>query len=222
KKGAYVGVPPRDRASASALESFWLCLSRAQPARLRHSQVFSGTRLRLRAHAHYHGKRLRGRRRIVSCYRHRREESAAHKGWRDRLREGFFRPLDLSDGERPARSRGIRPGVIQSLHFRTNVSRGELEHVAPPHEFWMIEPEMAFCDLNGNMDLAEEIVKYLIVDLRENCPEELGLFAKFVDKELLSRLDFVVERPFQRVPYTEAIELLKQSGQKFASRAYSG
>jgi asparaginyl-tRNA synthetase len=83
------------------------------------------------------------------------------------------------------------------------------------NEFWMIEPEMAFCDLNGNMDLAEEIVKYLIVDLRENCPEELGLFANFVDKELPSRLDFVVERPFQRVPYTEAIELLKQSGQKF-------
>jgi len=83
------------------------------------------------------------------------------------------------------------------------------------NEFWMIEPEMAFCDLNGNMDLAEEIVKYLIVDLRENCPEELGLFANFVDKELLSRLDFVVERPFQRVPYTQAIELLRQSGQKF-------
>ena len=64
------------------------------------------------------------------------------------------------------------------------------------NEFWMIEPEMAFCDLNGDMDLAEEIVKYLIVDLRENCPDELGLFAKFVDKDLLSRLDFVVERPF--------------------------
>src|SRR5438552_10743416 len=83
------------------------------------------------------------------------------------------------------------------------------------NEFWMIEPEMAFCDLNGNMDLAEKIVKYLIVDLLENCPEELGLFAKFVDKELLARLDFVVERAFQRVPYTEAIELLKKSGEKF-------
>jgi len=83
------------------------------------------------------------------------------------------------------------------------------------NEFWMIEPEMAFCDLNGNMDLAEEIVKYLVVDLRENCEEELGLFAKFVDKELLPRLDFVVERPFQRIPYTEAIELLKRSGEKF-------
>jgi asparaginyl-tRNA synthetase len=83
------------------------------------------------------------------------------------------------------------------------------------NEFWMIEPEMAFCDLNGDMDLAEEIVKYLIIDLRETCAEELGLFAKFVDKDLLSRLDFVVQRPFQRVPYTDAIELLKKSGEKF-------
>src|SRR6266853_92381 len=72
------------------------------------------------------------------------------------------------------------------------------------NELWMIEPEMAFTDLSGNMDLAEEIVKYLIQDTREKCPEELGLFAKFVDKELLNRLDFVVERTFQRLHYTEA------------------
>jgi asparaginyl-tRNA synthetase len=83
------------------------------------------------------------------------------------------------------------------------------------NEFWMIEPEMAFCDLEGDMDLAEELVKYLVRDIRENCPEELGLFAKFVDKELLSRLDFVVERPFQRISYTEAVELLRRSGEKF-------
>jgi asparaginyl-tRNA synthetase len=82
-------------------------------------------------------------------------------------------------------------------------------------EFWMIEPEMAFCDLNGNMDLAEEMVKYLIVDVRKNCPEEMGLFAKFVDKELLARLDFVVERKFQRITYTDAVDLLKKSGEKF-------
>jgi asparaginyl-tRNA synthetase len=82
-------------------------------------------------------------------------------------------------------------------------------------EFWMIEPEMAFCDLNGDMDLAEEIVKYLIVDVRKNCAEELDLFAKFVDKELLSRLDFVVDRPFQRITYTEAVDLLAKSGEKF-------
>jgi asparaginyl-tRNA synthetase len=83
------------------------------------------------------------------------------------------------------------------------------------NEFWMIEPEMAFCDLNGNMDLAEEMVKYLIVDLRQNCAEDLELFSKFVDKELLARLDFVVERKFQRITYTDAVGLLKKSGEKF-------
>ena len=83
------------------------------------------------------------------------------------------------------------------------------------NEFWMIEPEMAFIDLQGNMDLAEETVKYLIRDVRERCAEELGLFAKFVDQELLSRLDFVLDRAFQRITYTAAIELLKESGEKF-------
>ena len=82
-------------------------------------------------------------------------------------------------------------------------------------EFWMIEPEMAFCDLNGDMDLAEEIVKYLVRDIRENCRDEMELFSKFVDKELIPRLDFVLERPFQRTAYTEAIELFKKSGEKF-------
>jgi asparaginyl-tRNA synthetase len=65
------------------------------------------------------------------------------------------------------------------------------------------------------MDLAEEIVKYLILDVRKHCPGEMELFAKFVDKELFARLDFVVDRPFQRIPYSDAVELLKQSGQKF-------
>src|SRR5438067_465007 len=82
-------------------------------------------------------------------------------------------------------------------------------------EFWMIEPEMAFCDLNGNMDLAEVMVKYLIADVRKNCPDEMELFAKFVDKELLARLDFVMGRPFQRIPYSQAVDLLKKSGEKF-------
>jgi asparaginyl-tRNA synthetase len=82
-------------------------------------------------------------------------------------------------------------------------------------EFWMIEPEMAFCDLQGDMDLAEELVKYLVRDIRETCPDEIGLFAKFVDQELPARLAFVVERPFQRISYTEAIDLLQRSGEKF-------
>ncbi|HWA86516.1 MAG TPA: asparagine--tRNA ligase [Opitutus sp.] len=83
------------------------------------------------------------------------------------------------------------------------------------NEFWMIEPEVAFCDLTGDMDLAEEFVKALIREVRTNCAEDLELFAKFVDKELLARLDFVLERPFQRVSYTEAVALLTKSGKQF-------
>jgi asparaginyl-tRNA synthetase len=82
-------------------------------------------------------------------------------------------------------------------------------------EFWMIEPEMAFCDLQGDMDLAEEFVKYLIQDIVEKCPEEMELFNKFVDKGLKERLQFVVDRPFQRVSYTDAVDILLKSGQKF-------
>ncbi len=83
------------------------------------------------------------------------------------------------------------------------------------NEFWMIEPEVAFCDLNGDMDLAEEIVKYLVRDIRSNCADDLELFAKFVDKELVARLEFVLERPFQRIAYTDAIDLLARAGEKF-------
>jgi len=79
----------------------------------------------------------------------------------------------------------------------------------------MIEPEMAFCDLEGDMDLAEAFIKYLIQDILEHCEEDLQMFGKFVDKALLERLKFVVERPFNRISYTDAVELLKGSGAKF-------
>ena len=82
-------------------------------------------------------------------------------------------------------------------------------------EFWMIEPEMAFCDLLGDMDLAEEFVKAMARYALEHCTEDLALFAKFVDKGVHERLKFVVERPFVRVPYAEAVEILKQSGRQF-------
>ena len=82
-------------------------------------------------------------------------------------------------------------------------------------EFWMIEPEMAFCDLEGDMDLGEEFIKSMANYTLEHCAEDLGLFGKFVDKRVQERLRFVVERPFQRVPYAEAIEILKKSGHTF-------
>lgn len=82
-------------------------------------------------------------------------------------------------------------------------------------EFWMIEPEMAFCDLQGDMDLAEEFVKAMVRHTLEHCAEDLAFFGKFVDKGLEERLNFVVDRPFVRVPYTDAVEILKQSGRQF-------
>jgi asparaginyl-tRNA synthetase len=82
-------------------------------------------------------------------------------------------------------------------------------------EFWMIEPEMAFCDLEGNMDLAEEFTKYLVDDALSNNEGDLDIFARFVDKGLVGRLKFVSEKPFQRVSYTEAVEILEKSGEKF-------
>lgn len=82
-------------------------------------------------------------------------------------------------------------------------------------EFWMIEPEMAFCDLEGDMDLAEEFIKAMAGYTLEHCAEDMAFFGKFVDKGLEERLKFVVDRPFVRVPYAEAIEILKKSGKKF-------
>jgi asparaginyl-tRNA synthetase len=82
-------------------------------------------------------------------------------------------------------------------------------------EFWMIEPEMAFCDLQGDMDLAEMFIKAMARHAQQHCAEDLAVFAKFVDKGLAERLKLVVERPFVRVTYTEAIEILTKSGQAF-------
>ena len=82
-------------------------------------------------------------------------------------------------------------------------------------EFWMIEPEMAFCDLEGDMDVAEAMVKYIIQTVLDRCPAEMEFFNKFVDKGLLERLDNVLNNEFKRLSYTEAIEILKASGEQF-------
>ena len=95
--------------------------------------------------------------------------------------------------------------------FRAEVSYTQ-RHAA---EFWMIEPEMAFADLDDYMDTAEAMVKYIINRTLERCPQEMAFFNSFVDKGLLDRLHNVVSNDFGRVSYTEAIELLKQSGKKF-------
>ena len=82
-------------------------------------------------------------------------------------------------------------------------------------EFWMIEPEIAFADIADDMELAEDMIKYVISYCLENIPEEMNFFGTFVDKGLLDRLNNIVNSDFGHVTYTEAVELLKNSGEKF-------
>ena len=79
----------------------------------------------------------------------------------------------------------------------------------------MIEPEMAFADLEDNMLLAEHMIKYIIQYVLEQAPEEMGFFNEFVDKGLLDRLHHVAESEFARITYTEAIDILKEHNNKF-------
>ncbi|MBP7849833.1 MAG: asparagine--tRNA ligase [Lentimicrobiaceae bacterium] len=89
-------------------------------------------------------------------------------------------------------------------------------------EFWMIEPEMAFYDIHDNMDLAEDFLKYLIRYALEHCPDDLAFLNQMYDNELISRLMGVVEARFERLTYTEAIQILLDSGQKFEFPVFWG
>ena len=82
-------------------------------------------------------------------------------------------------------------------------------------EFWMIEPEMAFADLNDYMNTAEAMIKFVLAEVMEKCPREMEFFNQFIDKGLLERLNHVKDSDFVRVSYTEAVKLLQESGHKF-------
>lgn len=82
-------------------------------------------------------------------------------------------------------------------------------------EFWMIEPEVAFNDITDNMDLAEEFIKYCISYALENCADDIEFLSQMYDKELINRLKFVIDNDFVRLPYTEGVKILMESGKKF-------
>jgi len=82
-------------------------------------------------------------------------------------------------------------------------------------EFWMIEPEMAFCDLSGNMDLAESFLKAVFRDVLENCPEDMAFFNRFIDKSVIQTLEGIVAEDFERLTYTEAVEILDKAKKPF-------
>jgi len=82
-------------------------------------------------------------------------------------------------------------------------------------EFWMIEPEMAFCDLEGNMELGEDLIKALVQFIMDECPDDLQLFARFVNKNLMATLENIVRSDFEHLPYREAVIILEKAAKKF-------
>ena len=116
-------------------------------------------------------------------------------------------------GQLPAEMFALALGDVYSFGptFRAENSHTS-RHAA---EFWMLEPEMAFCDLKGNMDHGEKLVKYLIQYALQECEEDMALFSKFVDKSLNNRLNTILNKDFVRISYTEAIEILKKAKKKF-------
>lgn len=116
---------------------------------------------------------------------------------------------------------GQLEGETYALAFRNIYTFGPTFRAensnTPRHaaEFWMIEPEIAFADLKDDMELAEDMIKYIINYCLENAPEEFEFFSNFIDKGLLDRLNNIVSSEFAHVTYTEAVDLLLKSGKKF-------
>jgi len=132
----------------------------------------------------------------------------------DYSRDFFGKPTNLTvSGQLEGELGALALGDIYTFGptFRAENSNTP-RHLA---EFWMIEPEMAFYDLNDNMDLAEEFVKYLIKYALENCKDDLEFLNNMIDKGLLERLKFVLDNEFVRLTYTEAITILTSSGKKW-------
>ena len=89
-------------------------------------------------------------------------------------------------------------------------------------EFWMIEPEMAFCDLEGDLECMEAMVKYIIRTVLDRCPQEIDFFNSFVDKGLKERLEHVASSDFGRITYTEAVKILEQHNDQFDYKVFWG
>ena len=136
------------------------------------------------------------------------------EGKTDYSKDFFGKPVSLTVS-------GQLNAEIFAMAFRNVYTFGPTfraeESYTPRHaaEFWMIEPEIAFADLEDDMDLAEDMLKYIINYVLENAPEEMQFFNSFVDKGLLERLQHVASSDFERVDYTDAIDILQKSGEKF-------
>ncbi len=132
----------------------------------------------------------------------------------DYSKDFFGKPANLTvSGQLNAENFAMAFGDVYTFGptFRAENSNTQ-RHAA---EFWMIEPEMAFTDLKGDMDVAEAMIKFIIRRTMERCPDELAFFNQFVDKGLLERLEHVASSDFGRVSYTEAVEILRKHNDRF-------
>ena len=135
----------------------------------------------------------------------------------DYSQDFFGKPASLTvSGQLNAENFAMAFGNVYTFGptFRAENSNTQ-RHAA---EFWMIEPEMAFCDLAGDMDVAEAMIKHIITRVLERCPDEINFFNSFVDKGLKARLEHVATSDFARVSYTEAVEILKKHNDRFEYR----
>ena len=139
----------------------------------------------------------------------------------DYSQDFFGKPASLTvSGQLNAENFAMAFGNVYTFGptFRAENSNTQ-RHAA---EFWMIEPEMAFTDLKGDMDVAEAMIKFVIRRVMERCPDELAFFNSFVDKGLLERLEHVASSDFGRVTYTEAVKILEQNNDKFDYKVFWG
>lgn len=133
----------------------------------------------------------------------------------DYTKDFFGKPANLTvSGQLNAECFALSHGKVYTFGptFRAENSNTQ-RHAA---EFWMMEPEIAFADLEDDMQLAEDMTKYIIRFVLERCAQDMAFFNQFIDKELISRLQFVADSEFARVTYTEAIEILQNCGRDFA------
>ena len=166
-----------------------------------------------------------GRWRDVPRDHHRPGQPASRRGRRRRLEPGLLRQGGKPHrvGQLQAENFAMAFGNVYTFGptFRAEDSNTQ-RHAA---EFWMIEPEIAFADLVDDMNLAEEMLKYVITYVTQHCPDEMDFFNKFVDKGLKERLEHVATSDFGRVTYTEAIEILEKAvaeGHEFEYPVYWG
>ena len=139
----------------------------------------------------------------------------------DYTQDFFGKPANLTvSGQLNAENFAMAFGDVYTFGptFRAENSNTQ-RHAA---EFWMIEPEMAFTDLKGDMDVAEAMIKFVIKEVMRKCPDEMAFFNSFVDKGLIDRLTHVANSDFGRVSYTEAVEILEKNNDKFDYKVFWG